>query len=780
MFNIVKKSIEWNGQTIELETGKIARQASGSVMVKLGKNSVLCTVSFSKKLREDIDFLPFSVNYLERYYAAGRYPGGFIKREGKPSDRESLISRLIDRPLRPLFPADFLHEVNVICKVLSYDGTFSTDILAIIGSAAALKISEAPFSHSVAGVRVGLINDNFVFNPSVKDLEKSELDLIIAGTKDSILMVESSSNEISEKKLSEAVELAHKNMQPVIRFIDEFTSTVAKNEYDYSKLNTEIFKDLKNKYYADIKITYDITNAVQRKEKLAVIYKKALDEYSTQEGFKTYLFDREYKKLLKSVVRNKILDTGIRTDGRKSEELREIKCEVGLLPQTHGSALFTRGDTQSLSTVTLGSTQDSQLKDDITGVYNEKFMLHYNFPPYAVGEVGGLRPPGRREIGHGRLALKAMSAVLPEDINFPYTLRVVSEITESNGSSSMATVCATTLTLMDAGVPIKGSVSGIAMGLVLEGDRHVILSDITGEEDALGDMDFKVAATKNGITALQMDIKVNGININIIKNAISQSRDGCNKILYKMNEVITEPRSNLSSSAPRIKVIKINRDKIRDLIGPGGKNIKDICEKTSVKIDVEDTGTVKIFASDAKVLEDALSIIKEVVATPEAGNIYSAKVTKVMQFGVFAKFLGSKEGLVHVSEISDKNIKNVSDILSEGMMINVKYIGTDHRGKVKLSMKSTEQSSEFLEQESWKKHMSDENNKQKLKKQEDKEESVIRNKIVPKENYSTKPHGNKKSCRYDSDSGKKNIKHEEGTGSASLRAKNFIKKLFNN
>ena len=717
MFNIVKKSIEWNGKKIELETGKIARQASASVIVRMGESIVLCTVTFSKNLKEGIDFFPLSVNYLEKYYAAGKFPGGFMKREGKPSDRETLISRLIDRPIRPLFPEDFLYEVNVFCKVLSYDGNFPTDVLAIIGSAAALKISEVPFDSLLAAVRVGLIDDEFVLNPSTEELEKSELDLVIAGTSDSVLMIESSAKEIDEEKLVSAIEIAHKNIQPVIKLIEEFAADSKKDKYAYAKLDIQtIFEKLKKDYHKDVKKVYEIVDKNERKEKLDAIYKEAFDNHSTKDGFESNVFDLAYKKLRREVVRDKILDDNIRIDGRNLEEIRRIDCEIGLLPKTHGSSLFTRGETQSLSIVTLGSQQDSQLRDGVTGTFNEKFMLHYNFPPYSVGEVGMLKPPGRREIGHGKLAFKAVTPILPKDEEFPYTIRIVSEITESNGSSSMATVCAATLALMDAGVPIKTPVAGIAMGLILEKDRHAILSDIIGDEDALGDMDFKVASTKNGITALQMDIKISGITIEIMKKAISQAKNGCNHILSKMNELISMPKNELNSSAPRISSIKINKDKIRDLIGPGGKNIKEICERTGVKIDIEDDGSVKIFATDEKTLNEALSSIEEIVAVPEMGKIYNAKITKIMQFGAFAKFLGSNEGLVHVSEISDRNIENVDDVLSEGMIINVKYVGTDHKGKVKLTMKNVEQSDEFFNSDSWKRLMEGEPKKQRPEK----------------------------------------------------------------
>ena len=777
MFNIVKKSIEWNGKNIELETGKIARQANASVVVRMGKSVVLCTVTFSKKLKEGIDFFPLSVNYLEKYYAAGRFPGGFIKREGKPSDREALISRLIDRPIRPLFPADFLHEVSVICKVLSYDGDSPPDILAIIGTAAALKISELPFDSLLAATKVGLVDGEFVFNPSIAELEKSELDLVIAGTTDSVLMIESSAKEIDEEKLVSAIELAHKNIQPVIKLIDEFTADSKKDKYDYNKLDIEtIFGKLKKEFHKDVKSIYEIVDKGERKEKLDVLYKKALDNHSTKDDFELNVFDLAYKKLKKEVVRGKILDNNIRIDGRNLEEIRKIDCEIGFLPQTHGSSLFTRGETQSLSIVTLGSLQDSQLRDDITGTSNERFMLHYNFPPYSVGEVGMLRPPGRREIGHGKLALKAVTPVLPKDEKFPYTVRVVSEITESNGSSSMATVCAATLALMDAGVPIKTPVAGIAMGLILEKDRHAILSDIIGDEDALGDMDFKVASTKDGITALQMDIKINGITIEIMKKAISQAKDGCNHILSKMNELIAKPKDELNSSAPRISSIKINKDKIRDLIGPGGKNIKDICERTGVKIDIEDDGNVKIFAADEVTLKEALNIIEEVVAVPEMGKIYSAKITKIMQFGGFARFLGATEGLVHVSEISDRNIENVEDIFAEGMIVNVKYLGTDHKGKIKLTMKNVEQSDEFLNQDSWKKLMESEPKKQRPEKKND-QDFVRKKRVMPRDNRSKTPNYNK--ANNPSNPSKHNKDTKEEKNPTLFNAKSFIKKLFN-
>ncbi len=771
MFNIVKKSIEWNGKKIELETGKIARQASAAVIVKMGGSTVLCTVTFSKKLKEGIDFFPLSVHYLEKYYAVGRFPGGFIKREGKPSDRETLISRLIDRPIRPLFPEDFFHEVNVICKVLSYDDNAPTDVMAIVGSAAALRVSEVPFDHLLAAVKVGMIDGELIFNPSLLELEKSELDLVIAGTSDSVMMIESSAKEINDEKLLSAIESAHNNLQPVIKLIDDFSAKAIKEKYAYNKVDiSEIFKSLKKSFQKDLKLAYSITSKSERRDKLEGIYEKALEKYSTVDEFELNLFDLAYKKLKKEIVRNQVLEKNVRIDGRHLQEIRPINCEIGLLPQTHGSSLFTRGETQSLSTVTLGSLQDSQLRDDITGVSNEKFMLHYNFPPYSVGEVGMLKPPGRREIGHGKLAFKAVSAILPEDEKFPYTVRIVSEITESNGSSSMATVCAATLALMDAGAPIKTPVAGIAMGLILEKNKYAILSDIIGDEDALGDMDFKVASTKNGITALQMDIKVGGITVKIMKEAILQAKDGCEHILGEMGKLISKPKADLNSSAPRISTIKIDKNKIKDIIGPGGKNIKELCDRTGAKIDIEDDGNVTIFSSDESSLKDTLNTIQGIVAVPEVGKVYRAKITKIVQFGAFAKFLGNTEGLIHISEISDRNVENVDDIFSVDMFVNVKYISTEHRGKIKLTMKGVDQDDDFINQDSWKKLMKSEPKKHQIEKKNDKH-IVNKRRSAPVKNQFKGPV--KRNIKRTDDS--KNMPKKE---SIEFSAKKFIKKLF--
>jgi len=703
MFNVIKNSIDWNGKIIELETGKIARNASSSVTVRVDDTILLCTVTFSKDLKESLDFFPLSVHYIEKHYAAGKFPGGFIKREGKASDRETLISRLIDRSIRPLFPEDFLHEVSIICQVLSYDNNIATDIYAIIGVAAALKIAAVPFEHTLGAVKVAMINGELKINPSIETLKKSELDLVIAATKNSVLMVESSAKEVNEDKLISAIELAHQSIQPVIDLIEDFTKATQQQPTCYTKINiSEMYKSLDGELRDSVNNAYKINKREERDLNLRGIYQEAYKKYSALPGFELNAFNIAYKKLKRVIMRDKILSDNVRLDGRSAEEIRKIHCEINILPRTHGSALFTRGETQSLSTVTLGSAQDAQMRDDITGISNDKFILHYNFPSYSVGEVGIPRIPNRREIGHGKLAIKALDAILPEKEEFPYTIRIVSEITESNGSSSMATVCAATLSMMDAGIPIKTPVTGIAMGLIRHNDRYIILSDISGDEDALGDMDLKVSSTKKGITALQMDIKVDGITIDTIKKAILQGRNGCLHILSKINQLISKPKDSLNIHAPRIKTIRVQKDKIRDIIGPGGKSIKDICERTGAKIDIEDDGNVSIFASNEKSLEDALSIISEITTTPEIGKIYKAQINKVVEFGAFANLLGNFEGLIHVSEITDRNINDINAILSKGMYVNVRCVNKDNRGKVKLSMKNVDQTEELINSLPWK------------------------------------------------------------------------------
>ena len=703
MFNIIKNSIDWNGKKVELETGKIARNASASVIVKVDGTVLLCTVTFSKDLKENVDFFPLSVHYLEKHYASGKIPGGFIKREGKPSDRETLISRLIDRSIRPLFPRDFFYEVSVICQVLSYDENISTDIFAIIGVAAALRIAEVPFHHILGASKIGMINGELKMNPSMETLKKSDLDLVVAGTENSVLMVESSAKEMNEGTLISAIELAQQNIKPIISLIEDFTKKVQKNCFNYTPVDIyKMYEDLSAKLVQNIKIAYKINEKEKRDLSLKSIYQTAYTECSIDNNIELNTFNMAYKKLKKDIMRDNILNDKIRVDGRHIEEIRPIHCEIAILPKTHGSALFTRGETQSLSVITLGSAQDVQMKDDITGISNERFILHYNFPSYSVGEVGVPKIPNRREVGHGKLASKALNAVLPKKEEFPYTIRVVSEITESNGSSSMATVCAASLSMMDAGIPIKTPVAGIAMGLIRKDDEYVILSDINGDEDSLGDMDFKVASTSNGITALQMDIKVDGITIDTIKKAILRGKEGCLHMLSEMNRLISKPKKTLSTCAPRIKTIKVKKDKIRDIIGPGGKSIKDICEKTSAKIDIADDGNISIFASNEKSLEDALNIIKEIDTTPEIGKIYRAQISKVVEFGAFANFLGNFEGLIHVSEIADRNIHDISAILLKDMYVNVRCINKDNRGKIRLSMKNIDQSDELINSLPWK------------------------------------------------------------------------------
>ena len=698
MYTVVKESYSWNGLDIHLETGKIARQADSSVLVKMGESTVLCTVVFNKHAKEDIDFLPLSVHYLERYYSVGKFPGGFIKRECKPSDREVLISRLIDRSIRPLFPKDFFHEISIVIKVLSYDKNVQTDILAIIAASAALQISGLPLINTFASSRVVLLGGSFISQPSLEEREKSDMDLVISGTNNSVLMIESSANEIDEDQLIGAINYGYKTIHPIINLIEKFAQKAKKKDYNSTKVydSTKLLASLEKELRDSFESAYKVSNRSIRKDILEKIYYKTHEKYSMTDDFILSYFNVCYKSVQREFLRNKIIKTGKRTDGRGGEDIREVNCEVRFLPSTHGSAVFTRGETQSLSVITLGSLQDVQVKDNITGISNDKFTLHYNFHPYSVGENYIPRSPGRREIGHGNLASKAILPILPRKDKFPYTIRVVSEITESNGSSSMATICAAVLSMMDAGIPIKTSVSGIAMGLILgKEDSYTILSDITGEEDSLGDMDFKIAMTKNGINALQMDTKSPTINIDIIQKAISQAKNGCSTILSKMNEVISKPNSNLCLSAPRISSIKVQKDKIKDVIGPGGKNIKHICETTATKIDIADDGNISIFAADKKSLDTAISIIKDITAVPEVKKIYKAKITKVVEFGAFARFLGSNEGLIHISEISNKSISSVREILHKDMYVNVKFISQDNRGKIKLSMKNIDQTSDF-------------------------------------------------------------------------------------
>lgn len=687
MFKITKSSFSWNNQKIELETGKIARQANSSVVIRMGSTTILCTITCSKEKRDGVDFLPLSVHLIEKFYASGRFPGGFMKREGKPSEREVLISRVIDRAIRPLFPKNFFYEVNIVCQVLSYDSNTPIDVLSIIAAAAAIQSSDIPFEHPFAAVKVGVVDDRILFNPTASELEKSDIDLTLSATRSSIIMIESSVRETNCEQISSILEEAYQNLQVAIDAIEQFSSLIKREKYDYASDNiTPVYNFLKQKLYEELKIVFKISDDSSRKKQLDLIYQEVLSKHCQEINavipeVSESVVIVAYKELQREVFREQIVEGSVRIDGRKYNEIRAIDCEVNLLPQTHGSSLFTRGGTQSLTTVTLGSSQDAQMRDDITGVTNEALMLHYNFPPYSVGEVGMLRPPGRREIGHGKLAMKAIKPVIPSSNLFPYTIRIVSEITESNGSSSMATVCAATLALMDAGIPIARAVSGIAMGVILNSDgSHVVLSDITGLEDSLGDMDFKISMTEKGVTALQMDVKTTGVTMPIIKNIIAQAKDGCIHIRHKITEEIPHHRDELNVLAPRVTKIKIDVTKIKDVIGPGGKNIRELCERTESKIDIDDSGDITVFSLNKDLAQQAVEEIREITASPEIGKIYKAKVVKLVTFGLFAKFSGNNEGLVHISELPNKSTYKVGDD------IKVKYISTDHRGKIKLSI----------------------------------------------------------------------------------------------
>lgn len=690
----IKKEIEWGGKTLSISTGKFAKQATGSVMVSYGETTVLCTVVAAKKPGEDQGFFPLTVNYIEKAYAVGKIPGGFNKREGKPSDRETLIARLIDRPLRPLFHPDFRNETQIVCTVLSFDKECGSDIASIIGASAALMISGVPFLSTAAAVRLGYKDGQFIINPpcEASDELKTDLDLVVAGTKDGILMVESEANELSEDEMLKALKFGYDSFQPVIKMIDEIVAECGKPRWELEKMPEE--KPWLIEYFGSAQLQQEICEAYKNKEKLvryeAVdrILDKAKEEIKEQkENAPDWLINEVYHDACSKYVRDKILDENHRIDGRTSADIRPISCEVSLLPKVHGSSLFCRGETQAMGICTLGSSEDEQLVDCLAGEYNEKFSLHYNFPPFSVGEVGRLGAPGRREIGHGKLAWRAIHPVLPSHKDFPYTIRVVSEVMSCNGSSSMATVCDASMALMDAGVPIKKPVAGIAMGLIYGDDKYVVLSDIMGDEDHLGDMDFKVTGTEDGITALQMDIKITSITFDIIEKALAQAKAGRKFILSKMAEAISEPRTELNKNAPRVKVIYIDKDKIRDVIGPGGKVIKDIIENTGVKIDIEDSGKVSVFSPNLSSLEAALERINYIAGEPEVGEIYDGKVVKIMDFGAFVNFFG-RDGLVHISEIEHKRIEKVSDYLKEGEIVKVKFLGYD-RGKPKLSIKAT-------------------------------------------------------------------------------------------
>jgi len=693
MFNHFRKELDWGGRKLILETGKIARQADGAVLVTYGETMVLCTAVGAKSAKPGQDFFPLTVNYQEKTFAAGKIPGGFFKREGRPTEKEVLTSRLIDRPIRPLFPHGFRNEVQVVATVLSHDLENDPDVVAMIGCSAALTISGIPFFGPVAAARVGFVNGAYVLNPIPEELKQSKLDLVVAGTAEGVLMIESEAQELTEDEMLGAVTFGHTAFQPVIDLIISLAELAAKDPWalpEISDAEKTLAARVDALARADLAAAYTETKKQVRQEKVSAA-KKAAAAALTAEGLDADKAKGLFKELEADIVRNSILDTGLRIDGRNTSTVRQIVAEVGVLPRAHGSALFTRGETQALCVATLGTAQDEQVIDALEGEYREHFMLHYNFPPYSVGEAGRMGSPGRREIGHGKLAWRAIHPLLPAKDKFPYTLRVVSEITESNGSSSMATVCGTSLSLMDAGVPLIRPVAGIAMGLIKEDRGFAVLSDILGDEDHLGDMDFKVAGTEQGITSLQMDIKITSITPEIMKVALDQAKGGRLHILGEMAKALTSGREGVAATAPKITVINVPKEKIRDIIGTGGKVIREIVENTGAKIDIEDDGTVKIAASDDAKAQAAINWIKGIIAEPEIGVIYNGKVVKTAEFGAFVNFLGSRDGLVHISELQQGRVNKTTDVVNQGDLVKVKVIGFDDRGKVKLSMRVVDQ-----------------------------------------------------------------------------------------
>tara|TARA_B100000780_G_scaffold273149_1_gene236314 strand:+ start:138 stop:2285 length:2148 start_codon:yes stop_codon:yes gene_type:complete len=695
MFNVYRKEIEYAGKTLTLETGKIARQADGCVLATIGETTVLCAVTGAKSVKEGQDFFPLSVHYQEKTYSAGKIPGGFFKREARPSEKETLTSRLIDRPIRPLFPKGFLNEVQVVLTVISHDLENDPDMVAMIGASAALTISGIPFMGPIGGARVCYKDGEYLINPPMQDVADTDLDLVVAGTKEGVLMVESEAQELSEKIMLGAVAAGHKAYQPVIDGIIELAEMCAKDMWDLPETPDHIEKlsdDIKKKFGKDVEKAYAIQDKLERQTAVGEVRKAAIEAFLDEEkGIDENLITSKFKGAEADVVRGSIIKSGKRIDGRDTKTVRPIVSEVGVLPRTHGSALFTRGETQALVVSTLGTGQDEQIMDTLEGEYRERFLLHYNFPPYSVGEAGRMGPPGRREIGHGKLAWRAVRPLLPAAEDFPYTIRTVSEITESNGSSSMATVCGTSLSMMDAGVPLIAPVAGIAMGLIKDGEDFAVLSDILGDEDHLGDMDFKVAGTKDGITALQMDIKITSITEEIMKIALDQAKDGRLHILDEMAKAITSSREELNKYAPQIVSIQIPTDKIRDVIGTGGKVIREIIELTETKIDIEDDGTVKVAATNADAIDKALKMIRDITDEPEVNKVYDGKVVKCVDFGAFVNFMGARDGLVHISELQDARTAKTTDVVNEGDEVKVMVIGMDDRGKVKLSMKRVDQ-----------------------------------------------------------------------------------------
>ena len=694
MFKTYRKEIDWAGRRLSLETGKIARQADGAVLVTYGDTKVLCTAVAQKTPKPGIDFFPLTINYQEKTFAAGKIPGGFFKREGRPSEKETLTSRLIDRPLRPLFADGFRNETQVICTVLAHDLENDPDVVSLIGASAALTISGIPFMGPIGAARVAYKDGNYLLNPLQEQINDSDLDMVVAGTESAVNMVESEANELSEDIMLGAVMFAHKEFQPVIDVIVSLAEECAKEPWDISEPEDndgELFSRVQTASEAGLREAYAETVKQSRVEKINVAKDKAINSLDEEDETVINRAKAMLKSVEKAIVRKAILDTKRRIDGRDLETVRPIEAEVGILPRAHGSALFTRGETQGIVTATLGTGQDEQIIDALEGEYREHFLLHYNFPPYSVGEASFLRSPGRREIGHGKLAWRAIRALLPEKDDFPYTMRVVSEITESNGSSSMATVCGSSLSLMDAGVPLRRPCAGIAMGLIKEGDSFAVLSDILGDEDHLGDMDFKVAGTEEGVTALQMDIKITGITEEIMQVALDQAKRGRIHILGEMARALESGRDEVSDFAPRITSFTIPKDKIREVIGTGGKIIREICEETGAKVDIEDDGTIKVSSVDNAASDAAINWIKGIVAEPEVGTVYSGKVVKVVDFGAFVNFMGSRDGLVHISELENRRVAKVTDVVNEGEEVKVKVLAVDDRGKVRLSMKVVNQ-----------------------------------------------------------------------------------------
>lgn len=692
MFDIHRKEIDWGGRKLVLETGKIARQATGAVMATYGETMVLCTVVGSKSAKEGQDFFPLTVNYQEKAFAAGKIPGGFFKREARPSDAETLTCRLIDRPVRPLFAEGFKNDTQIICTVLQHDLENDPDIVALVGASAALTISGLPFMGPLGACRVGFANGEYLLNPTLEQMAESKLDLVVAGTQDAVMMVESEADELSEEEMLGAVTFGHKAFQTVIDAIIDLAETAAKEPWaEPAPLYTEaLAAQVADIARADLAAAYGIKEKKGRQDAVSAAKAKVMEALGDHEEGGMAVASA-FKSLEKNTVRRSILDTGLRIDGRDTKTVRPIECEIGILPRAHGSALFTRGETQALVVTTLGTGQDEQIIDALVGESRQHFMLHYNFPPYSVGETSFRMGPGRREIGHGKLAWRALHPLMPAKDEFPYTIRIVSEVTESNGSSSMATVCGSSLAMMDAGVPLRRPVAGIAMGLILEGDEFAVLSDIIGDEDHLGDMDFKVAGTEAGVTSLQMDIKIAGITEEIMKIALAQAHDGRNHILGRMASAITSEREELRDTAPRITLIKVPTDKIRDVIGTGGKVIREITEQTGCKIDIDDDGSIKVASSDGAAAEKAINWIKSITAEPEVGAIYKGKVVKTMDFGAFINFFGPRDGLVHISELQDGRTEKVTDVANEGDEVWVKLLDVDDRGKVRLSMRYVNQ-----------------------------------------------------------------------------------------